>query len=71
MKEIIYEASSQTIRQLPENYMIADRIQGRWRCDPEPAADWKVVRKIFKLLFFSHKLRYGPGESLVNKYNRS
>ena len=64
-KEVFcYCECSDTIRTLPGNYLIANRIDGRWICDPDLAApEWMAV-KCFKALL-NYDRRYGDGLSLL------
>jgi len=67
---IIYEEGSGTIRQMPENYMLAHNHKGHWITDPDPAADWKIVKKLFRIIFFSHELRWTiNGAYIIERFN--
>jgi len=67
---VIYEEESGTIRQMPGNYLLAYKqsYKGYWICDPDPAAYWKVVKKLFRIIFFAHEMKWGSGEDLVKRY---
>jgi len=63
---IVYSKNTETIRQMPENYLIAHKIENVWVCIPDLAANKKILVKTFKLLLeFDNK--YGTGENLVSK----
>jgi hypothetical protein len=64
MQTLIFQASTKTIRQMPQNYLIAHNESGRWICDPDLAADKKLCAKIF-LALFEFKNKYGTGENLL------
>ncbi len=72
MKPITVEycKGSNSIRQMPQNYLLAYRTGdrwtgGRWICDTDPAADENIAVALFKLVLKSHDHRYGTGEHLV------
>ena len=51
--ELIFQKSTKTIRQMPENYLLAhfDEMRGgRWVCDPDLACDRYLAYKVFKTL---------------------
>ena len=51
MKPILaYQQVSNTIRQLPQNYMIASFENRRWVCEPDLAADHRLCLRVFKEL---------------------
>jgi hypothetical protein len=56
---LVYEVSSETIRQMPQNYLIAhwDVGQRRWLCDPDIAADKELATRVF-LALFDFETRY-------------
>lgn len=63
--EIIYQKATETIRQMPENYLLAHRTFGRWVCDPDIAADQKISSAIF-LELFNYESRYcRNGDALI------
>ena len=64
MPTLIYQQYSKTIRQVPANYLIAYQRDGRWICDPDPAADKTLCTKLF-LSLFEYDNRYGTGENLI------
>ena len=63
-KNVIYQKATETIRQMPENYLQAHRISGRWVCDPDIAANQEIASAIF-LELFNYESRYGSGEKLL------
>ena len=54
-----YNEYSESIRQMPENYLIAHRHNGVWLCQPDLACNQRIAVKVFKLLF-KHDVKYGP-----------
>ena len=64
MKKLIYQHYSKTIRQVPANYLIAYQRDGRWICDPDPAADKTLCTKLF-LSLFEYDNKYGTGKNLI------
>lgn len=65
---VIYQKATETIRQMPENYLLAHRTFGRWVCDPDIAANQKISSAIF-LELFNYEYRYGSGEKLLETLN--
>ena len=61
---LFYSKGSDTIRQAPENYLIATKVHNKWICDPDPACNQKFAVKIFKALF-TFDNAYGTGENLL------
>ncbi len=61
---LIYQEGSDTIRQMPQNYLVAHRTFGRWTCDPDTAADKELCTIVF-LELFNYESRYGSGEKLL------
>ena len=60
-----YCQASNTIRQMPQNYMIAVQDEhGRWTCDADLASDKALAVKVF-LALFEYDVRYGDGENLL------
>ncbi len=67
MKPILsYEQGSETIRQLPQNYLIAHKQNNRWICEPDLAADKKLANRVFNALF-EFEAKYGSGLYLLSK----
>jgi hypothetical protein len=77
MKPILsFERSSNTIRQLPENYLIAHwlgdhPLWGRWICDPDPACDRDLAVKVFLELFNFDSAYEKDGLVLLSKITPS
>jgi hypothetical protein len=61
-----FQDNSETIRQLPENYLIAYRSNGRWICEPDLAANKELAIRVF-LALFDHDTKYGDGLNLLSK----
>ncbi len=64
---LTYQESTETIRQMPQNYLIAEKINGKWVCDPDPAADKELVLRVFNEIFDHHTSRWGTGLQLLSK----
>lgn len=47
---ISFEPGSNTLRQLPENYLLAHYENGSWICDPDLAAREDFAVRVFKAL---------------------
>lgn len=71
MKKIVYCKFSKTLRQQPQNYLIAFLQCGRWVMDPDLAADLDVVIKTtVALMKFENKYeKEENGESLADRIN--
>jgi hypothetical protein len=69
--DIRYEKNTETIRQVPENYLLAwrDSKHSRWICDPDLAADLDTVLAVFQTVF-TFGGRYCPGETFVNEVRK-
>jgi len=68
---LIYCEYSGTIRQMPQNYMIAYQANAGtnyayWVCTPDIAADVELSVKVFKALF-DFDIRHGSAENLLKK----
>jgi len=63
--KIIYQPESETIRQMPENYLLAHKTENRWICEPDLACNKKTAIKVFKLLL-NHSVKYGSGDNLIS-----
>lgn len=67
---LIYNHATDTIRQMPQNYLIAGRVGAkgyqRWVCDPDIAADKELATKVF-IALFDFNTRYGDGLNLLSK----
>lgn len=63
---LIYQQGSDTIRQMPQNYLVAYRRHDGWICDPDLAADRTLCNKVFNALF-DHSTKYGTPENLLSK----
>ncbi len=67
MKPILsYEQGSETIRQLPQNYLIAYKKDNSWICEPDLAADKELANRVFNALF-EFEAKYGSGLYLLSK----
>jgi hypothetical protein len=65
MSILIYQPASETIRQMPQNYLVAHKSENRWICEPDLAADKELSMKVFKALF-EYNNKYGSGENLLS-----
>ena len=61
---LVYEEGSDTVRQMPQNYLVAYRTDRRWICDPDGAADRRLAAKVFMRLF-EYGYAYGEGPALI------
>ena len=80
---LVYEKGSETIRQRPQNYLIAQRVQSvsnigedapsqahaRWVCDPDLAADRDLIQKVFSVIISSFEMKYATVEELAEALN--
>ena len=67
---LIYQSESETIRQMPQNYLIAYKTElgqsDHWNMDVDLAADPYIVQKVcLALLDFDTK--YGTGEKVLER----
>ena len=62
---LVYNAATDTIRQMPQNYLIAYREHGRWICDTDGAADQGLAVQVF-LRLYKYDYQYGTPENLIN-----
>jgi len=65
MSDIIFEESTDTIRQVPENYLLAERVQIRWVCDPDLACDKLLAHKVF-MATLDYDWKYASGPAFAN-----
>ena len=75
MKEkpyIVYNEYTDTIRQMPENYLIARRRNkyNYWIVDPDMAADQNLATEVFLALFI-FDLKYESGPTVVKHLSAS
>lgn len=61
-----FEESTQTIRQLPQNYCIATKSKGYWMIDFDIASDEELVIRVCNALF-QYENRYCTGLELLSK----
>ena len=65
---IIHQEGSNTIRQMPQNYLIAYRTElgqsDHWNMDADLAADPYIVQKVC-LALLDFETKYGTGENLI------
>ena len=45
---IIYSPNTKTLRQMPQNYLLANKTKNGWICNPDLAADKKLAAIVFK-----------------------
>lgn len=67
---LIYQQGSETIRQMPQNYLIAYKQYGRWVCEPDLASDKNLATRVF-LALFDFDTKYGAGLNLLSKVTPS
>lgn len=66
---LVFNAYSNTIRQMPQNYLIAhfDEQKRYWICDPDTACDKNLAARVF-LELFNYESKYNKdGLSLLSK----
>lgn len=63
---LIYQQNSETIRQMPQNYLIAFKRENRWVCEPDLAADKELSTRVFNALW-DYNTKYGSGLNLLSK----
>jgi hypothetical protein len=69
MSQFVYNLYSDTIRKMPENYLVATRTNGRWTVDPDKALDVELACICFRIVFECFDLTYGSGDVLAGKLN--
>jgi len=57
---------SNTIRQLPQNYLIASHSVNGWICNPDLAANKDLATRVF-LELFNFESKYSTGLELLSK----
>ena len=62
---VVYQKSTETIRVMPENYMVFTKKDGRWYCDPDRGLPF-IERCLIFSTFQSQYSSYLSGEQLVN-----
>ena len=71
--KVEFNEYSNTIRQQPENYLIAFKSNegnpSRWIVDPDSACDPKLARLAFDMVFTHHNVRWGSGIAFANLLN--
>lgn len=61
---LVYNEGSETIRQAPQNYLIAHNVKGHWICEPDLAADKELATRVF-IALFEYDAKYGSGLNLL------
>lgn len=72
MKELLVVGNSgDTIRQMPQNYLVAERMHknshqknGVWVSEPDLACNKVLAVKVY-LALFEFELKYGSGEDIL------
>ena len=67
---LFYQKDSETVRQAPQNYLIAHRRNGSWRSEPDLASDLKLATAVFKAIH-NYNTKYGSGVNVIEKANKS
>jgi hypothetical protein len=67
-KTLIYQEGSGSIRQMPDNYLVAHRgNNGGWVSDPDLAADPALCVKVYRTINHSYANRYkATGQEVVD-----
>jgi len=63
---LVFNQYSQTIRQVPQNYIIASNQKGYWMLDFDLSADKELVLRVCEALF-TYENRYCTGIELLSK----
>ena len=50
MDKVIYQESTETLRVMPRNYLLAYKRDGRWIVEPDMAVDKQLAIKAFKYI---------------------
>ena len=67
---IIWQDGSQTIRLMPQNYLLAHKRDGRFVVEPDAAVPVKIATKVFVTVFASYKARWQTsGQVLADALN--
>jgi hypothetical protein len=66
---LTYQEGSETIRQMPENYLIAKKHLNRWITDPDMACNKTLATKVF-LALFDFDTAYGTGKKVLETANK-
>lgn len=73
MATLVFNEYSETLRQMPENYLIAhadDFKYKRWVCEPDLAADKAICLKVFMALLEYENKYQKDGNVLVDIINK-
>lgn len=65
-----YCSYSNTVRLMPENYMVTFHHGGKWVCDPDTGMPYRLRMDVFSTMTTSHNLRWGSGEDLAAALNK-
>jgi hypothetical protein len=52
---------------MPQNYLIANKSRNGWICNPDPAADKDLCKRVFEILLTHHGAKWGSGENLLKE----
>lgn len=66
----IFDEKNQTLRQMPQNYLLAQRINKKWHCVPDRAANKLIVMTLFELLFDEYDALYGDGNFVLKEMHK-
>lgn len=67
MKTLVYSESSESIRQMPENYLIAHKQNGAWICNPDLSANSDLCVKVFRTIIYSYANKYtATGQQIID-----
>lgn len=61
---LVYQHTTETIRQMPQNYLIAYKIDKHWVCEPDLASDRYLAMRVF-LALFDFNIKYGSGFDII------
>ena len=65
---LVFSRGTSTIRQYPENYLIAHKESGRWICEPDLACNKGLAIQVFTALL-DYNAKYGSNASILRILN--
>ena len=69
VRKLEYCESSQTLRLLPNNYLLAQKQNRSWICAPDAAIPDELAQATFKAIFACHDIKWGEPELLLKHLN--
>jgi len=62
-----YCESTDTIRLMPQNYLVARKYHRGWIVDADMAVPVELASKVFHVVHTEHSTRYGTGPYLLSR----